>query len=158
MAGASVHVTMGSEWRAVRDELQREDRRARERLGAELRNAMAPVVADVRSQALALRSNGSKHTGMRTRLAAGVRAEANGNNVRVVAASPGPGMDALPRGFDNGPKGWRHPVFGNRDVWVQQRGGSWFRDPIAKHHDPIERDLTNVLEGMAHRIAAAGHV
>jgi len=58
--------------------------------------------------------------------------------------------------MDNGPAGFRHPVYGNRDVWVQQRGGSWFKEPIAEEGDFIERKLTDVLEDMAENIASAG--
>jgi hypothetical protein len=61
---------------------------------------------------------------------------------------------ALPRGMDNGTRGWRHPVFGNRDNWVHQRGGSWFREPIASNHDQVERKLTDVLEDAARAIDA----
>jgi hypothetical protein len=78
--------------------------------------------------------------------------------VRIVATAIRPNEAGLPRGFDNGPRGFRHPVYGNRNVWVQQRGGSWFREPIAEHRDEVEKDLTDVLEAMAKRIAAAGHL
>jgi hypothetical protein len=119
---------------------------------------MGPIVADVRRAAMALPARGSKHTGLRGRLAAGVLAQANGQHVRVVATAIDPTESALPRGMDNGAKGWRHPVYGNRDVWVQQRGGSWFREPIASHGSDIERKLTNVLEEMANNIANAGRI
>jgi hypothetical protein len=138
--------------------LQREEREAGRHLGNALKEQIAPIVADVQSEALRLPARGKKHTGIRGRLAAGVKAEANGQHVRIVATMANPQEAGLPRGFDNGPRGFRHPVYGNRNVWVQQRGGSWFREPIAHHHDEVERDLTNVLEEMAHRIAAAGAI
>lgn len=37
----------------------------------------------------------------------------------------------MPRNLDN-PKGWRHPVYGNRQMWVAQQGGSWFWPPIKR--------------------------
>lgn len=153
-----VYVVTGSEWRTVRDQLQREDRGATRELGNALERAMGPIVADVQAQAAALPARGPKHTGLRGRLAAGVRAEANGQHVRVVATAVDPSEAALPRGMDNGARGWRHPVYGNRNVWVQQRGGSWFREPIADHGNEIERKLTNVLEEMANNIANAGRI
>lgn len=119
---------------------------------------MGPIIANVRREAMALPARGPKHTGLRGRLAAGVLAQANGQHVRVVATAINPDESALPRGMDNGMKGWRHPVYGNRDVWVQQRGGSWFREPIASEGGTVERKLTNVLEQMADNIANAGRI
>ena len=41
-------------------------------------------------------------------------------------------LKGMPRKFDSGTK-WRHPVMGNRDVWVDQIGKSWFWPPIKNH-------------------------
>jgi len=41
-------------------------------------------------------------------------------------------LSGMPRKFDNTER-WRHPVMGNREVWVAQSGKSWFWPPI-KHH------------------------
>lgn len=41
-------------------------------------------------------------------------------------------LRGMPRKFDSGTK-WRHPVMGNRDVWVDQIGKSWFWPPIERH-------------------------
>lgn len=148
-------VELGPEWRLVPDQLGDENERADDLLAVALRDAMEPVIARVRGEALALPSHGLKHTGLRARLAAGVRSEQVGQRVRIVAGAE-PGEEALPRGMDSGVKGWRHPVYGNRDVWVQQRGGSWFREPISESGDMIERRLADVIDGMAQRVAAQG--
>lgn len=121
-----------------------------------LQREMAPLLAIVKARAMALPVRGTKHTGLRGRLAAGVVVRARGQHVRVVAMAVDPTEAALPRGMDNGLRGWRHPVYGNRDVWVQQRGGSWFREPIANHQDAFERKLDGVIEQMANSIARAG--
>lgn len=41
-------------------------------------------------------------------------------------------LRGMPRKFDSGDK-WRHPVMGNTEVWVDQRGKSWFFPPIRNH-------------------------
>lgn len=123
-------------------------------LGNALQNAVGPIIADVQRAAMSLPARGTKHTGLRGRLAAGVRAQTNGQHVRITSSMADPSEAALPRGMDNGTRGWRHPVFGNRNVWVQQRGGSWFRGPIAGNHDQVERRLNDVLEEAARRIDA----
>lgn len=153
-----VWVDMGPEWRTVRAALERESSNAPRRLGNALEESMRPIVAKVRRAALDLPASGPKHTGLRRRLAAGVQAQAQGQTARIVATAVEPDERGLPRGMDNGPKGFRHPVYGNRDVWVQQRGGSWFREPIAEEGDSIERKLTNALEEMAQNIANAGRI
>lgn len=152
-----VDVDMGPEWRTVRAALEREEKSASRKLTNALEEAAGPIIAKVQGEALALPARGKKHTGLRARVAAGVRVQPGRQGVRIVATAP-LGERGLPRGLDNGPRGWRHPVYGNRDVWVQQRGGSWFREPIAEEHDSVERRLTDVLEQMADNIANAGRI
>jgi len=41
-------------------------------------------------------------------------------------------LKGMPRKFDSGTK-WRHPVMGNRDVWVDQISKPWFWKPIEAH-------------------------
>lgn len=41
--------------------------------------------------------------------------------------------------------GWRHPVFGNRDVWVTQRGRQWFRLRMFRFRKVIEADLRHTM-------------
>lgn len=152
-----VWVEMGPEWRTVRAALEREGSSASRKLTDAIEDAAGPIIAKVQQAALSLPAHGAKHTGLRGRLAAGVRAQPTaGKSVRIVATAVDPTETGLPRGMDNGPRGFRHPVYGNRDVWVQQRGGSWFKEPIAEEGDMIERRLTNVLEQMADNIANAG--
>jgi hypothetical protein len=67
-----------------------------------------------------------------------------------------PRESIIPRGLDR-PQGWRHPVFGNRDVWVTQRGtGSWFTDTFQDGQGPIRDSLTDVLEDARDTVARSG--
>lgn len=150
-----VWVDMGPEWKAVERALVRSESSTPRELGEALNEATRPIIAKVRRAAYAIPARGPKHTGLRGRLAAGVKATVIGQNATIVAEAS-PDEAGLPRGFDNGPRGFRHPVYGNREVWVQQRGFSWFREPIAEEGDMVERRLTEVLEDMAENIAIAG--
>ncbi|MFG3137705.1 hypothetical protein ACGFZA_16020 [Streptomyces sp. NPDC048211] len=124
-----------------------------------LRKAADPIANDTRRAALALPARGRKHTGLRGRVAAGVSVQPSTTTdigVRFTTSMADPQEAELPRGLDNGVRGWRHPVFGNSNNWVQQRGGSWFRSTIADDGPQVERALTDVLEQAAASIAAAG--
>lgn len=50
----------------------------------------------------------------------------------------------LPRAF-NSARGWRHPVFGNRDTWVAQKGTPFFDVVINKHREELGQ---KIVEGM----------
>lgn len=77
--------------------------------------------------------------------------------MRFITKMDDPQEAELPRGEDSGERGWRHPVFGH-DVWVHQRGGSWFRETIADQRPDIERRLQDVLDQAAQQIQDAGRV
>lgn len=153
-----VYIESGPEWRTVRAALESEQRRAKSAFRDAIDDASKPIVRKVQRAALSLPARGIKHTGLRGRLAAGVHVDPTPSGVRIVAGAVDPTERALPRGMDNGPKGFRHPVYGNREVWVHQRGGSWFREPIAEEGDSVERELMDVLEQMADNIADASRI
>lgn len=72
---------------------------------------------------------------------------------KVAAAKMPNKQRALPKGF-NSPKGWRHPVYGNRNVWVAQHGTPFFDTTIKKHQNDL-RDA--VVEGMSAAAEAILH-
>jgi len=63
----------------------------------------------------------------------------------------------MPRGF-NSPRGFRHPVFGDREHWVVQRPmkSGWFLDPMQKNRQYVKDGITKVLDGAAQKVADAG--
>lgn len=148
-------VEIGPEWYRVPGQLDEENDDAPQLLDDALKKAAERVAAVVRARALAIPATGRKHTGLRGRMAAGVTTSTV-DGVTSIRASAVPGEAGAVIGMDQGPTGWRHPVYGNRDVWVQQRGYRWFREPIADHREEMERDLTEVLEGMAKRVDLRG--
>lgn len=156
---AGITIVVGPEWDSVTAQLRETDPEMPGKMRDALQKVSGPIVNDARRAALALPARGRKHTGLRGRVAAGVEAHAQvstGAAVRITTSMADPQEAELPRGLDNGLRGWRHPVFGNANNWVNQRGGSWFRSTIAGDGDQVERALTGVLEQMANAIAAAG--
>lgn len=154
-------IVAGPEWDAVIAALAVADETAKQQLRDGLVDAAKPVEVSVKSAALALPTHGAKHTGLRAEVAAGVGIQTSlgeGARVRFTTSMADPQKAELPRGLDNGMAGWRHPVFGNMDNWVHQRGGSWFKQTIANNADKFEKSQTDVLEKMAASIAAAGGV
>jgi hypothetical protein len=48
---------------------------------------------------------------------------------------------------------WRHPVFGNRNVWVRQRSrAGWFDDAANLNARAVRQDMAAVLERLARRL------
>jgi hypothetical protein len=105
-------------------------------------------IAQVKVRALPTPRNAG-HTGLRNRIAAGTFLAGQGSNLRVTTSMPEEDEAIIPRGMDRGAAGWRHPVFGNMNVWVRQNGYSWFAETMESGQQPIERALTNELEAAA---------
>lgn len=122
---------------------------AKDKFQAALDEASGPLKADVQAHALGMPTHGSKHTGLRGRLAAGVsvRPDDSGDAGIIIEAS-----ESLSRVTDNGPAGWRHPVYGHMNTWVHQDGGSWFKEVIENDDGMIENRLQEALNQIANSI------
>lgn len=159
MAGrATYSVRLGDEWRRVSLALREVDHDLPSRLRKAMRDAAKPAAEDAKRRVRSIPVHGRKHSGLRSRVARGVAVQAGagrGLGVRIVTGMRNPQERMLPLYLDD-PRGWRHPVFGNRDEWVTQHtGGSWFRAAIAEHRPEMARELTRVLEDAAETVAAA---
>jgi hypothetical protein len=62
----------------------------------------------------------------------------------------------LPKNFNN-PKGWRHPVFGNRNVWATQLGRPYFDVVIKKHRDELAEKVSQAVQATADAVAREVH-
>jgi len=60
------------------------------------------------------------------------------------------GIQSLPYDIEQG--SWRHPVLGNRSVWVTQHGQTWFRPAMISTGPLAQRELERVLNEFADRI------
>lgn len=156
---ATYNVRLGDEWRRTAIALREVDKSLPSKLRQALIDAARPAAEDAKRRVRALPVKGRGRTGLRARVARGVEIQAGvarGLGVRIVTGMKDPDERKLPLYLDD-PRGWRHPVFGNRSIWVHQStGGSWFRATIAEHRPQMARDLQQVLEDAAETIARAG--
>lgn len=145
--------------RALRAEA--DGRELRRELTRQLRAAMNPIVADARAAARAIPSGGG-HAGtpLRPAVARAVRppvVRLSGKNPNVAIRV---GMTPQVRGFRSAPRrlnkaSWRHPVYGNRAVWVRQVGRpGWFDDTVRGRREEFRDQVLDVVKAMTDRIAA----
>lgn len=153
-------IVTGPEWKRVEAALAKVDAAFPAELRNQVEDLAEPLAQKARDKVVSLPTpSNSGHTGLRARVAAGVAvAVGGGPGVRITTSMADPDERVIPRGLDNGPKGWRHPVFGNRAVWVQQPGYSWFLETMQDSQDDFEGALTDVIEDMANDVADAGGI
>lgn len=145
--------------RALRAE---EDGKAlRKELTKNMRDALRPGAAQAKSAIMSMAST-TPHAGpaLKTAIARKIRPE-----VRISGKFPGAKIKAFKtknlRGFPNAPKrtnrasGWRHPVYGNREVWVQQTGkAKWFDRAFEGQDAHYKRQVQFALADMVNRISS----
>lgn len=157
MADVEVHVISGDEVRRVIAALKEQDAALPRKIRSALRRESQDAMDMVRAKVLAIQPTTTQHTGLRRRVARGVRLRFNRSlsSARIITTMADPEEAALPRGLDT-PSGWRHPVFGT-DTWVTQTtGGDWFRETIADHRDEFVNAFAEVLDEARDMIARAG--
>lgn len=100
---------------------------------------------------------GQRSTGLRTRTARSIAISQTrkGIRIRVSATRMGPYGGSLPRYMDaelNRYKNWRHPVFGNPEVWVAQRGSPWFLVTIRNHRTQFRKAVFDAMDETGRRL------
>ncbi len=149
--------------RAISNALKAEEdgKELRKELTKNMREALKPGAAQAKSSIMSMAST-TPHDGpaLKTAIARKIRPE-----VRITGKFPGAKIKAFKtknlRGFPNAPKrtnragGWRHPVFGNRAVWVQQTGKvKWFDRAFEGQQNHYTRQVQFALADMVNRIAS----
>lgn len=128
-------------------------------LKAGIRKAAKPMVPAVRKS---IGQIPSKQGGV-TRLGGSLRADMQratklqirttrsmaGINIRVDGRKMPEGKKSLPSYMEGRKRPWRHPVFGNRNVWVTQPGHPYFY----KVAEPLARSVKLEIDAVATRIA-----
>jgi hypothetical protein len=161
MAGTDYRIQIGNEFSRTSKALRAVDSTMPAKLRKELMDAVKPAVAQAKQKVRSIPAVGlSGSTGLRRRIARGVRIQASAGksaSLRVVATMPDYDERNLPLALDNPADGWRHPVFGNRHVWVPQHTGApWFVSTMEASDDDILRAVSAVLDRAAREVAAAG--
>lgn len=62
-----------------------------------------------------------------------------------VDASSLPQQERRLPAYLNRPQGWRHPVWGHRDRWVQQTGQPWWDPVVARHKPRLRRAVAQAV-------------
>ena len=99
---------------------------------------------------------------LRAQVAAGVRlvnrktGDGAGVLIRTSASKLPADQKALPRAMNRGK--WRHPFFGNRELWVEQtvRPKGWFTDTGKKRHPQLRAAITQALDDAVMDLAIKG--
>lgn len=132
----------------------------RKELAKNLRDALKPAAAQAKSGIMGMSSLGRAGSpGLRSSIARRIRPE-----VKLGGRWSGARVKAFKtpnlRNFKNAPKrtnsarGWRSPVFGDREVWVQHHGKpDWFDRPLQGRRGQYAQAVLDAMEAMARRIA-----
>lgn len=137
-----------------------------------IRGAAKPTLAAIREAARRIETKGvpkpgAKHPfrgpstpkGLRDKIAGAVVADARtgGEDPRVqfrVASSKLPAnIQQMPRKFDAGGT-FRHPVMGNREIWVSQTAKPWFWAPIRDHIKDFRGEIDKALDEVKAKLEA----
>lgn len=125
-----------------------------------LRGAARPAQFEVKQVARGLDAKGPVDGGFRKDMAAAV-----GTKVRLSGDQAGVSI-RLARGrlkgragiarYSNRPGWWRHPVMGDRDVWVRQDPGwaGWFDKTLTRRRPAVLRAVKKVLDDLEHKLAS----
>lgn len=171
MVKASARFQMGvsgaDDYRRAVDRLRAEGAGLQENLRAGIRAAARPVEREVKAAARATRVTGSQggrgrpkgQRRLRARTAGAVSTSVTRTGVRFQVdgrkVDPEHG-DALVRYLDaelGGYRRWRFPVFGNRDVWRQNRSsGGFFLATVRRRRAVFEKAVRDVCDRAAARI------
>lgn len=94
-----------------------------------------------------------RHAGLRATIAAATKLQITAKGVRFVVQSSKLPADqqSLPRHLDS-EKGWRHPVFGDKNVWVHQKGRPYFGATIKKKAPAFRRAIVEAMEEIRREI------
>ncbi|MFI1001985.1 hypothetical protein ACIP10_15325 [Streptomyces galbus] len=157
--GVETHEGLAALTRAIRAE--EDGKQLRKELARDMREALKPGAAEAKSRVMAIASAGLPTApALRSSVAKKIRPE-----VKLGGRWSGARVKAFKtknvRGFPNAPKrlnragGWRHPVYGNREVWVQQHGKTgWFDEAFQGRESNYRQAVEAAMESMARRIAA----
>lgn len=145
-----------AEMKLLAARLKTADPALKRELRRNMRTIIAPTVARVRESILSMPSH--HHGTLRAEIARTVSASTGitRTGVRLDILSSGRKMaaekDRLP-GFTDSARGWKHPVFGNRNVWVRERGKpGWFELTIMRSAPYAERAVQHAMDTTARKL------
>lgn len=101
-----------------------------------------------------------RDTGLRSTIARNVKistitsGSANAVGIKIVVPKNiVPGWQST--GYDTEKDaGWRHPVFGNQNVWVVERAGPWFSNSIQGQTSQVRQQIQQALTDTANELTS----
>jgi hypothetical protein len=152
----SIFVRDSGDLRRITRELRRmDDKELKKKFRRELRKAAAPLVPKVRAS---IRSIPSKQAyspaGLRGALSKATRLEVKtvgkqaGVAIRVDGRKMPAHMKSLPSMVE-GKKRWRHPVYGNRNNWVNQPSEPYFYRVVRAAGPAARRAVGRVMDDIS---------
>lgn len=156
--GVETHDGLAALTRALRAE--EDGKQLRKELAANMREALKPGAQQAKDSIMGMVSLHGASPALRTSIARKIRPE-----VKLGGRWSGARVKAFKtkniRGFANAPKrtnrasGWRHPVYGNSENWVHQRGKlEWFDRAFRGREALYKAAVEQAMEDMARRIAS----
>lgn len=179
--GVSISNSGADEFRDLAKRLRKAGRKdLRQKLRKKIRDAGQPVLGDVKSAVTGLNVKGTggggvsarrqfnverattdrakktaerRGAGLRQSVARATKLEQTARGVRFVVRSNmlPPDQKNMPRHLDS-EKGWRHPVFGDRNVWVSQKGGPWFGKTIKRKAPAFRKAVLDAMDEIKNEI------
>lgn len=157
--GVESHEGLDALVRAIRAEA--DGKQLRKDLAKSMREVLKPAAAEAKSSIMGMASAGlGTSPALRSSIARKIRPE-----VKLGGRWSGARVKAFKtknvRDFPNAPRrtnrarGWRHPVWGDRDNWVTQHGKTdWFDDAFKGREGHYKGAVHEAMEAMARRIAS----
>jgi hypothetical protein len=149
----------------IRDLKDQQRRDLRRRLNKKIRDATAPIIRDLRSAIMRVevqatppgtatggRQRHPHEHDLRARVARAITTSITPNGgvrIKVSANRVGPYGASLAKYLDTEIplyRRWRHPVFGNTNVWRVQRGQPWFFQTISQHRSDLESAVLQAID------------
>lgn len=179
-AGVSISAAGYQDFRALAKKLRQAGKKdLRKKLRKKISDAGQPVLGEVRAavRAIPITSHGGgtgqrtahnvaratterakkaaarRGAGLRATIASATKLQITAKGVRFVVSSNRFPADqrTLPRRLDS-EKGWRHPVFGDREKWVHQRGKPYFAATIKKRAPAFRRAIIAAMEEISNEL------
>jgi hypothetical protein len=121
-----------------------------------IRDAAKVVMGYVRTEVMGGTYNAN--VGLRAGIAAGLKVQVStsqsrpGVTIRATSSAMPPGKAPMVKAWQK--KGsFRHPVFGNPDVWAEQTGHPYFYKTVFEHRDKITKAVNAAMEQAAELLA-----
>lgn len=124
-----------------------------------LRRAAKPLVPAVKASIAAIPSHSSDQPSLRKRMqkATKLTVRTGGAQAQVAVRVDGRKMPdkqkSLPAYMEGTKPRWRHPVWGNRNVWVQQDAHPYFYEAVRSGGAKAKSEVADVLDSIARKIS-----